>query len=237
MGRCRRMNSPGPAIKRQRRGRTFLWPARSASSASAPAEIRYPPGCIDDGGHPAIDHAAIPACRGISAARRPGHQRSTRSSAEDDAHEPARTASPARARAHRPAGLRDRFLVPPPFAAPARCAARRSTRAAGRHERPRATRWCACSTTTAAPSGPGIRTSSRSCCARGMRAMLKTRIFDARMLHRAAPEEDLVLHAVPGRGGDRAPRTALALADGDMCFPTYRQQGLLIARDDTRWST
>ena len=25
---------------------------------------------------------------------------------------------------------------------------------------------------------------------------------------------------------------ALALDDGDMCFPTYRQQGLLIARDD-----
>ncbi len=47
---------------------------------------------------------------------------------------------------------------------------------------------------------------------------------------RAAAEEDLVLHAVPGRGGDRASRQALALEPGDMCFPTYRQQGLLIAR-------
>lgn len=25
---------------------------------------------------------------------------------------------------------------------------------------------------------------------------------------------------------------SMALQDGDMCFPTYRQQGLLLARDD-----
>ena len=54
---------------------------------------------------------------------------------------------------------------------------------------------------------------------------------------RAAPEEDLVLHAEPGRGGDRAARMRWRSSAGDMCFPTYRQQGLLLARDDSRWST
>ena len=49
---------------------------------------------------------------------------------------------------------------------------------------------------------------------------------------RAAAEEDLVLHAVPRRGGDRDARMRWRCATATCAFPTYRQQGLLLARDD-----
>ena len=65
---------------------------------------------------------------------------------------------------------------------------------------------------------------------RGMRAMMKTRVFDARMLI-AQRQKKLSFYMLSL--GEEAIGTAhtLALEDGDMCFPTYRQQSLLITRD------
>jgi 2-oxoisovalerate dehydrogenase E1 component alpha subunit len=66
---------------------------------------------------------------------------------------------------------------------------------------------------------------------RGLRAMLRTRIFDARML--IAQRQKKMSFYMQSLGEEAvACAHALALADGDMCFPTYRQQGLLLARDD-----
>ena len=66
---------------------------------------------------------------------------------------------------------------------------------------------------------------------RGLRAMLKTRIFDARML--IAQRQKKISFYMQCLGEEAiAAAHALALVDGDMCFPTYRQQGLLLARDD-----
>ena len=66
---------------------------------------------------------------------------------------------------------------------------------------------------------------------RGLRAMMKTRIFDARML--IAQRQKKISFYMQCLGEEAiAVAQALALAPGDMCFPTYRQQGLLLARDD-----
>ncbi|MBN3818438.1 3-methyl-2-oxobutanoate dehydrogenase (2-methylpropanoyl-transferring) subunit alpha [Paraburkholderia sp. Se-20369] len=64
----------------------------------------------------------------------------------------------------------------------------------------------------------------------GMRAMLKTRIFDARMLI-AQRQKKISFYMLSL--GEEAIGTAhaMALRHGDMCFPTYRQQSILIARD------
>ncbi|MGC3028056.1 3-methyl-2-oxobutanoate dehydrogenase (2-methylpropanoyl-transferring) subunit alpha [Burkholderia sp. DN3021] len=64
----------------------------------------------------------------------------------------------------------------------------------------------------------------------GLRAMLKTRIFDARMMI-AQRQKKISFYMVSL--GEEAIGTAhaMALRDGDMCFPTYRQQSILIARD------
>jgi 2-oxoisovalerate dehydrogenase E1 component alpha subunit len=66
---------------------------------------------------------------------------------------------------------------------------------------------------------------------RGMRAMLKTRVFDARML--IAQRQKKISFYMQCLGEEAiATAHALALEPGDMNFPTYRQQGLLLARDD-----
>jgi 2-oxoisovalerate dehydrogenase E1 component alpha subunit len=66
---------------------------------------------------------------------------------------------------------------------------------------------------------------------RGLRAMMKTRIFDARML--IAQRQKKISFYMQALGEEAiATAHALALEPGDMCFPTYRQQGLLLARDD-----
>jgi len=66
---------------------------------------------------------------------------------------------------------------------------------------------------------------------RGLRAMMKTRIFDARML--IAQRQKKISFYIQCLGEEAiATAHALALSGGDMCFPTYRQQGLLLARDD-----
>ena len=64
----------------------------------------------------------------------------------------------------------------------------------------------------------------------GLRAMMKTRIFDARMvIAQRQKKMSFYMQCL----GEEAIGTAhaLALSDGDMCFPTYRQQSLLMARD------
>jgi 2-oxoisovalerate dehydrogenase E1 component alpha subunit len=64
----------------------------------------------------------------------------------------------------------------------------------------------------------------------GMKAMMKTRIFDSRMLiGQRQKKMSFYMQSL----GEEAIGTAhaLALEEGDMCFPTYRQQSLLIVRD------
>src|SRR6188472_2119967 len=66
---------------------------------------------------------------------------------------------------------------------------------------------------------------------KGLRAMMKTRIFDARML---IAQRQKKLSFYMQSLGEEAIGTAqsFALLPGDMSFPTYRQQSLLLARDD-----
>ena len=65
----------------------------------------------------------------------------------------------------------------------------------------------------------------------GLRAMMKTRAYDARML--IAQRQKKISFYMQCLGEEAiATAQAMALALGDMCFPTYRQQGLLLARDD-----
>jgi len=66
---------------------------------------------------------------------------------------------------------------------------------------------------------------------RGLVGMMKTRIFDARML--IAQRQKKISFYMQSLGEEAvAVAHALAIEPGDMCFPTYRQQGLLLARDD-----
>ena len=66
---------------------------------------------------------------------------------------------------------------------------------------------------------------------RGLRAMMKTRVYDARML--IAQRQKKISFYMQCLGEEAiATAHALALQPGDMCFPTYRQQGLLLVRDD-----
>jgi 2-oxoisovalerate dehydrogenase E1 component alpha subunit len=66
---------------------------------------------------------------------------------------------------------------------------------------------------------------------RGLRAMMRTRAFDARML--IAQRQKKISFYMQCLGEEAiATAHALAIEPGDMCFPTYRQQGLLLARDD-----
>ncbi|OIN93274.1 MAG: 3-methyl-2-oxobutanoate dehydrogenase (2-methylpropanoyl-transferring) subunit alpha [Comamonadaceae bacterium CG1_02_60_18] len=66
---------------------------------------------------------------------------------------------------------------------------------------------------------------------RGLRTMMLTRAFDARML--IAQRQKKMSFYMQCLGEEAiACAHALAIGDGDMCFPTYRQQGLLLARED-----
>ena len=65
----------------------------------------------------------------------------------------------------------------------------------------------------------------------GLTAMMKTRAYDARML--IAQRQKKISFYIQCLGEEAiATAHALALQPGDMCFPTYRQQGLLLVRDD-----
>ena len=64
----------------------------------------------------------------------------------------------------------------------------------------------------------------------GLRSMMKTRIFDARML--MAQRQKKLSFYIQSLGEEAiGSAQALVLDPGDMCFPTYRQQSLLMARD------
>ena len=66
---------------------------------------------------------------------------------------------------------------------------------------------------------------------KGLRGMLRTRAFDARML--VAQRQKKTSFYMLSLGEEAIGSAhSMALADGDMCFPTYRQQSLLLARDD-----
>lgn len=65
---------------------------------------------------------------------------------------------------------------------------------------------------------------------KGLRAMMLTRAFDARMVRMQRQGKTSFYIKCTGEEAV-AVAAALALDKGDMCFPTYRQQGLLIARD------
>jgi 2-oxoisovalerate dehydrogenase E1 component alpha subunit len=66
---------------------------------------------------------------------------------------------------------------------------------------------------------------------RGLRAMMRTRAFDAKM--QIAQRQKKISFYMQCLGEEAiACAHALAIGDGDMCFPTYRQQGLLLSRGD-----
>jgi 2-oxoisovalerate dehydrogenase E1 component alpha subunit len=66
---------------------------------------------------------------------------------------------------------------------------------------------------------------------KGLRAMLRARSYDARML--IAQRQKKISFYMQCLGEEAiAVAHALALEPGDMNFPTYRQQGLLLVRDD-----
>jgi 2-oxoisovalerate dehydrogenase E1 component alpha subunit len=79
--------------------------------------------------------------------------------------------------------------------------------------------------------GPWVPEASPAMLVRGLRSMLRVRAFDARML--IAQRQKKISFYMQSLGEEAiAVAHALALQPGDMCFPTYRQQGLLISRDD-----
>lgn len=65
---------------------------------------------------------------------------------------------------------------------------------------------------------------------KGLRAMLLTRAYDARMVRVQRQGKSSFYMKSTGEEAV-AVAAALALDRADMCFPTYRQQGLLVARD------
>lgn len=65
---------------------------------------------------------------------------------------------------------------------------------------------------------------------RGLRAMMLTRAYDARMVRVQRQGKTSFYMKCTGEEAV-AVAAAMALDPGDMCFPTYRQQGLLVARD------
>jgi 2-oxoisovalerate dehydrogenase E1 component alpha subunit len=67
-------------------------------------------------------------------------------------------------------------------------------------------------------------------CKAGLRTMMKTRVFDARML--MAQRQKKMSFYMQSLGEEAiGTAQAMALNDDDMCFPTYRQQSILLARD------
>ncbi len=68
-----------------------------------------------------------------------------------------------------------------------------------------------------------------------LRAMMKTRIFDARMMLAQRQRKTSFYMQCLGEEAIAIAHGA-ALRPGDMCFPTYRQQGLLLSRDDVQMS-
>ncbi|MFO1305559.1 MAG: 3-methyl-2-oxobutanoate dehydrogenase (2-methylpropanoyl-transferring) subunit alpha [Burkholderiales bacterium] len=77
--------------------------------------------------------------------------------------------------------------------------------------------------------GPWVPEADPELLRAGLRAMLKTRVFDARML--TSQRQKKISFYMQSLGEEAVGiGQAMALEPGDMCFPTYRQQGILIAR-------
>lgn len=78
--------------------------------------------------------------------------------------------------------------------------------------------------------GPWAESIAPELLRKGLQAMIKTRIFDARMV---IAQRQKKLSFYMQSLGEEAIGVAqmLALSKGDMCFPSYRQQNLLIAQD------
>jgi len=70
---------------------------------------------------------------------------------------------------------------------------------------------------------------------KGLRSMMKTRIFDSRMILAQRQKKTSFYMQCYGEEAIAVAHGA-ALQKGDMCFPTYRQQGLLLSRDDVSMS-
>jgi 2-oxoisovalerate dehydrogenase E1 component alpha subunit len=64
----------------------------------------------------------------------------------------------------------------------------------------------------------------------GLRAMMLTRVYDTRMMRMQRQGKTSFYMKSTGEEAV-AVAAAMALDRGDMCFPTYRQQGLLVARE------
>ena len=78
--------------------------------------------------------------------------------------------------------------------------------------------------------GPWAEGVSSEVLREGMRAMLKTRIFDTRMV--VAQRQKKMSFYMQSLGEEAiGSAQALALNIDDMCFPTYRQQSILMARE------
>ncbi len=79
--------------------------------------------------------------------------------------------------------------------------------------------------------GPWIPKVEVEALRRGLRAMMRTRAFDSRMM--IAQRQKKISFYMQCLGEEAiAVAHAQALQPGDMCFPSYRQQGLLLSRDD-----
>ncbi len=78
--------------------------------------------------------------------------------------------------------------------------------------------------------GPWVPDADADFLHNGLRVMMKTRIFDARMV--IAQRQKKMSFYMQSLGEEAIGSAhALALREGDMCFPTYRQQSILMARD------
>ena len=78
--------------------------------------------------------------------------------------------------------------------------------------------------------GPWDPKASPDLLRKGLLAMLKTRVFDARML--IAQRQKKMSFYIQSLGEEAIGSAhAMALNIDDMCFPTYRQQSILMARD------
>ena len=79
--------------------------------------------------------------------------------------------------------------------------------------------------------GPWVPDVDATLLTRGLRGMLRTRAFDARML--VAQRQKKISFYMQSLGEEAIGSAhSMALEPGDMSFPTYRQQSLLLARDD-----
>ncbi len=134
----------------------------------------------------------------------------------------------ASAEAARPSGREARFQLRAIIACRRRPAPRCEC-ARARHRVARRSNWCACSMTRTSAVGPWHPHLDPAELQVGLRHMLLTRIYDDRMQRtQRAGKISFYMRSL----GEEAVSVAqcMALRPGDMLFPSYRNQGLQIAR-------